>query len=258
MSGYKEKLSAVVITYNEAYHIEKCLTSLLEVADEIVVVDSYSNDKTADICQNFRVRFYQRLYSGQIEQKQYALSLTKFDHVIALDGDEVLSQELVNSILTEKKNGFKANGYSFNRHSFYCGKWINHGDWYPDWKFRLWHKKKAYWGGLNPHDKVTLHDGKAKKLDGNLLHFTFESLAEHETQTHNYAIIAAKSYFNEGKTNGIWSMYLSPLFYFLKNYCFKGGFLDGRLGWQITVESMKGKWLKYKYLRQLNSGKPIP
>ena len=257
MSRYKQKLSAVVITYNEEKHIEKCLEGLSMVADEIIVVDSYSNDKTAKLCQNYMVRFFEHTYEGQIEQKQFALSLARHDMIIALDGDEGLSEDLIETILMEKENGFPYSGYLLNRKSLYCGKWIKHGDWYPDWKLRIWNKNEGIWGGINPHDKVSLKVGKPKKLKGDLLHYTFESRPEHKKQSLNYASISARSHYEAGKKGGIAKMIFSPIFYLIKNYIFKLGFLDGKLGWYITEESLKGKWLKYKFLRKLNSGESI-
>lgn len=245
------RISAVIITYNEEKHIGRCLESLQKVADEIIVVDSFSTDSTPKICQNYSVKFLQRPYPGQIAQKQYALSLTKYDYVISLDGDEALSKELIDSILIEKSKGYNHIGYQFNRKSFYCGRWINHGDWYPDWKLRLWKKSEAFWGGIGPHDLVKLYHGKAKKLKGDLLHFTFESKQEHLKQIRKYASISAQAYFERKSGIPHIKMYLSPIFYFLKNYLIKGSFLDGKLGWQITKLAMMEKYLKYKELKEL-------
>lgn len=245
------KLSAVIITYNEEKNILSCLESLLKVADEIIVVDSFSTDSTPIICQNFRVTFVQRHYIGQIDQKRYALSLTNNDHVIALDGDEVLTLELIESILEEKKKGFLHSGYRLNRKSFYCGKWINYGDWSPDWKMRLWNKKNGTWGGIGPHDRVEITSGSITKLKGELLHYTFETKAEHLAQIEKYSTISAHAYAGqEIKYPGI-KKRLSPVFYLLKNYIIKLGFMDGKLGWQITRLSMKDKFLKYQKLQLL-------
>jgi len=248
MKKSKAYLSAVIITFNEENNIERCLDGLSKVADEIIVVDSYSTDSTPKICQNFSIQFYQRTYPGQIAQKQYALSLATYDHIIALDGDEALTDELIENILQEKEKGFPDSGYEFNRLSFYCGKWIRHGDWYPDYKLRLWNKHQATWAGRNPHDKVTLKTGSPKRLKGDLLHFTFESKAEHKAQIRKYAELSAETYANERVKGAALRMFISPLFYFIKNYIFKVGFLDGKLGWQIAYLSMKEKWMKYKIL----------
>lgn len=243
------KLSVLIITYNEEKHIGRCLESVVPIADEIIVVDSYSTDKTAEICEQFDLKFVLRAYPGQIEQKNYALSLASHDYILAIDGDEALSGDLMQCIAAEKLKGFPEAGYSFNRLSFYCGKWIRHGDWYPDWKLRLWNKHKAQWGGTNPHDKVSLHSPlKPKKLKGNLLHYTFETKKEHLEQVQKYALTGAQSYFERRVKFPLPRMVLSPLVYFFKNFLLKGGFLDGAPGLQITLLSMKEKYLKYHTL----------
>lgn len=140
------KLSAVIITYNEEDNIERCLESLEKTADEILVVDSFSSDRTAEICKSKGVEFIQHSFEGHIEQKNYALSRASNDYVLSLDADEALSDKLIQSIRAAKQN-WSTNGYSVNRLTNYCGKWIRHCGWYPDKKIRLWDKRKGTWGG---------------------------------------------------------------------------------------------------------------
>ncbi|WP_338356856.1 glycosyltransferase family 2 protein [Yeosuana marina] len=142
------KLSAVIITYNEEEHLEKCLRSLIDVADEIIVVDSFSTDKTPEICNSFNVTFHQHAFEGYIEQKNYAVSLAKHDYILSLDGDEALSETLKSSIL-KVKNNYQFDGYYCNRLNNYCGQWIKHSDWYPDRKLRLFKKESGEWKGTN-------------------------------------------------------------------------------------------------------------
>ena len=157
-------LSAVIITKNEEKNIARCLDSLSNIADEIVVVDSYSTDKTEEICLNYNVRFIKHHFEGHIEQKNYALSQTTYQHVISLDADEALDEVMQNSILEVKKE-WSFDGYSMNRLTNYCGKWIWYGNWYPDTKLRLWDKSKGQWGGLNPHDKFMMEPwGQNQKI----------------------------------------------------------------------------------------------
>ena len=140
-------LSAVIITKNEEKNIARCLGFFIKiVADEIVVVDSYSTDKTEEICLNYNVRFIKHHFEGHIEQKNYALSQATYQHVISLDADEALDEEMQNSVLEVKKD-WSFDGYTMNRLTNYCGKWIWHGNWYPDTKLRLWDKSKGQWGG---------------------------------------------------------------------------------------------------------------
>ena len=246
------KLSTIIITYNEAQNIERCIRSVQKVSDEVVILDSFSTDRTPDICRSLGVRFEQRVYRNQIDQKNHVLTLAAHDHVLSLDGDEALSEELADSILHEKENGFPNHAYLLNRLSFYCGKWIRHGDWYPDWKLRLWNKHRANWGGVNPHDRVFPEKGiNPQKLNGDLFHFTFATYSEHKNQVKKYAEISAASYLSRKRKFALFRMILSPITCLVKSYLFKGGFLDGQHGWQIIKLAMMEKYLKYKRLRQL-------
>lgn len=246
------KVSGVVITYNEAQHIESCIRALQQVTDEIIVVDSFSRDNTPEICMNFGVKFFSHSYEGQVEQKNYALGKTQHDVVLAVDGDEVLSEELINSIHQEKVLGFPSAGYELNRLTNYSDYWIKHGGWYPDWKLRLWHKSKGSWQGQNPHDRVILNEGvKPKRLKGDILHYAFDSVSEHRARIENYASIGAKSMHSLGKKSNWFLVLFSPMWKFFRDYVIKGGFLDGKYGFIIARLSAKSKYLKYKKLLTL-------
>ena len=145
-------ISAVIITYNEELNLERCLLSLQGIADEIIVVDSFSTDKTVEIAKNFGAHVFQQVFLGYVEQKNFALSKTNYLHVLSLDADEEISEKLRESILEVKEN-WTHDGYYFNRLTNYGGKWIKHTSWYPSKKLRLWDKRKGEWGGMNPHDK---------------------------------------------------------------------------------------------------------
>ncbi|MBR06377.1 MAG: glycosyl transferase [Rickettsiales bacterium] len=246
------KVSGVVITYNEAQHIESCIRALQQVTDEIIVVDSFSGDNTPEICMNLGVKFFTHRYEGQVEQKNYALTLTSYEIVLSVDGDEVLSDKLINSINIEKSQGFPCEGYELNRLTNYAGHWIKHGGWYPDWKLRLWHKSKGSWQGQNPHDRVILYeDVKSKRLKGDILHYAFESVREHQSRMENYATIGAQSMFSSGKKANRALLLLSPAWKFVRDYLVKRGFLDGKYGFVIARLSAKSKYLKYKKLLAL-------
>jgi glycosyltransferase involved in cell wall biosynthesis len=143
------KLSVVIITFNEEKNIERCLRSVADIAEEILVVDSFSVDRTEEICRKYGVKFVNHSFEGHIEQKNWALEQTRFNHVLSLDADEVVSEALKRSIQYIREN-WKDDGYSFNRLTNYCGQWINHCGWYPDKKLRLFDKTKGRWGGVNP------------------------------------------------------------------------------------------------------------
>lgn len=189
------KLSAVIITFNEERNIERCLHSLHGIADEIVVVDSFSKDRTKEICLGFGVKFVEHSFEGHIQQKNWAITQASHQFVLSLDADEALDDELKNSILKAKSNGMK-DGYYMNRLTNYCGHWVKHCGWYPDKKLRLWNSQKGAWTGINPHDKYEMHDGDKVTgwLKGNLLHYSYYSVEDHYKQVNYFTDIASKAY----------------------------------------------------------------
>ena len=243
------KISAVIITYNEEKNIERCILSLQKVANEIVVVDSFSTDKTKDICEKYGVKFITHIFEGHIQQKNWAITQAKHSVVLSLDADEALSEELSTSILNVKNN-WTHDGYSFNRLTNYCGKWIKHGHWYPDVKLRLWNASKGKWGGKNPHDTYLLNEGSTQtKLKGDLLHYSYYSIEEHMTQAHKFSKIAAKAYHEAGKKSSWFKIIFSPISRLISSYLFNLGFLDGKEGWiiaKITYWETKQKYLLLK------------
>lgn len=255
MEHHPVKISAVIITYNEEKNIERCLKSLQGIADEIVVVDSYSTDRTKEICESFNVRFLLHPFDGHIQQKNYAVAQACHEYILSLDADEALSPTLQASIL-EVKNKWEKDGYEFNRLTNYCGSWIKYAGWYPDTKLRLWKKVSGKWGGTNPHDKLILNKGTSKGLlKGDLLHYSFYSIAEHIAQINYFSDIAAREAFLKGKRASIFQIMLSPGFAFIKNYFFQLGFTGGWQGFTICVNIAFEKFLKYIKLRELNKDK---
>lgn len=250
------KLSGVIITYNEEEHLEKCLKSLIDVVDEIIVVDSFSTDKTQEICSHYKVRFIQNPFEGYIEQKNFALSLVKHDYILSLDGDEALSESLKKSILEVKKN-WHFDGYYCNRLNNYCGQWIRHSDWYPDRKLRLFKKGSGEWKGINPHDRYTLKKGlKAGKLKGDLLHWVYRDYNEHKLKVERFSTIAANAYYKLGIKSSLLKIIFRPFWAFFKAYFLRLGFLDGLNGFIICVQTYNITFLKYIKLYKLNRTKP--
>ena len=242
------KISATIITFNEESKIEKCLLSLKGVVDEIVVVDSFSNDQTAAICARYPVRFIKNVFHGYIAQKNFALQQASYDHVLSLDADEVLSETLKASILEVKSDWGNAYGYSFNRFNNYCGKWIHFCGWYPDRKIRLWDRRHGKWGGEDPHDKVVLTADHVKRLKGDLLHYAYFTLDEHLNQMHKFAEVAAKAKYKNGKKPiFIIHVVLNPIFKFFRKYLLQLGFLDGYYGFVFCATTSALNF--YKYLR---------
>ena len=250
------KISGVIITFNEERNIERCLESLQGICDEIVVVDSFSTDRTKEICNRFEVRFIENAFAGHIEQKNFAMHQAQYDIVLSLDADEALSDELKESIRSVKSN-WKNRAYRFNRYTNYCGKWIKHSGWYPDRKTRLWDRRIGKWGGTNPHDSVTLEHIKPTQIKGNLLHYSYYTMEEHVLRSAKYAKIAAKALHKQGRRAGVMKMIGSAVFRFIQDYFLRAGFLDGFYGLVICRTSSHTTFLKYAYLRSLNQGKSI-
>jgi len=239
------RISAVIITYNEEKNISRCIESVLTIADEILVVDSFSSDSTPEICHSFETKFIQHEFNSHIEQKNYALSQAKYDHCLSLDADEALDEKAIESIIKIKEK-FEFDGYTINRLNNYCGSWIRHGGWYPDTKLRLWNRRKGKWGGQNPHDKVEMSKNAATgNLQGEILHYTVDSISAHIKQMNFFTDIAANELHQEGKSFNILHLIFRPLFRFFRDYLLRLGFLDGLPGFVIALISAHGVFLKY-------------
>ncbi len=245
------QISGVIITYNEEEHLEKCLASLVDVADEIVVVDSFSTDRTKEICESFNVRFIEHRFEGYIEQKNFAISTASHGYILSLDGDEALSEQLKDSILKVKQEWIY-DGYYTNRLNNYCGQWIKHSDWYPDKKMRLFKKGSGEWKGINPHDCYTLKKGKTQgKLKGDLLHWIYRDYKEHKLKVERFSTIAAEAYYKLGKKSSVLKIVWRPVWAFFKAYILRLGFLDGKKGLKICIQSFNVTYFKYKKLYRL-------
>jgi glycosyltransferase involved in cell wall biosynthesis len=244
-------LSAVIITFNEQDHIGRCLESLQGIADEIVVVDSFSTDSTEAICRRYNVKLLKHAFEGYVEQKNYALNMASFPIVLSLDGDEALSEELKKSILTVKNN-FEYDGYKFNRRHNYCGKWLRFSRWYPDRQLRLFNREKGRWVGPNPHDKVRLDRGtRIKRIKGDLLHWNYSSYEDHIEKINRFSTIAAGEYFRAGKHAGSLTATIHGAWSFFRSYFLNAGFLDGYHGYMCCSVTAYASFLKYAKLRKL-------
>lgn len=251
----KVNISAVIIAFNEEKNIERCILSLKNVVDEIVVVDSFSKDNTKEICLAHNVVFIEHAFKGHIEQKNWAYTQASNNYVLSLDADEALTVELKTSILAVKNN-WENDGYAFNRLTNYCGKWIKHCGWYPDVKLRLWDRRKGTWKGINPHDCFEMEKGiKPIHLNGDLMHYSFYTISDHIKQINFFTDIAAKAYFERGVSPSRFRVYLSTAFMFFKTYFIKLGVLDGYYGWVISKKSAYATYLKYSKIRNLQNNK---
>ncbi|MBW1679690.1 MAG: glycosyltransferase family 2 protein [Deltaproteobacteria bacterium] len=248
-----EKLSVCVITYNEEGNIRDCLESV-KWAHEIVVVDSFSEDKTADICKEYTDKVLQRKWPGYVEQKNFIIQQAKGDWILSLDADERVSPELqedINAVLQGQMDNF--DGFYFPRHSFYLGRWINHGGWYPDYKLRLYKQKKGKWAGQYLHEKVMVSGGVGY-LSGELIHYVYKNIADQLKTVDNFSTISAQELHKAGKKFRLWLPLFRPWFRFLEMYVIKRGVLDGFPGFVIAVVSSYYVFLKYAKLWELQRG----
>lgn len=243
--GEPIKISATIITFNEEKKIYDCLKSLSGVADEIIVVDSNSTDRTEAICRNFNVKFIAHAFEGYVAQKNFAMNQASNEHILSLDADERLSEDLRNSIIERKGNWNGADGFSMNRLNNYCGQWIRFCGWYPDRKIRLWDRRKGQWEGTDPHDKVKIR-GKIENLRGDILHYAYFTVDEHLRQMNKFAEIAARAKYAKGeKPVFIVHVIFNPLFKFVKKYFLQLGFLDGYYGFVFCAAASSLNFFKY-------------
>lgn len=247
-------LSVVVITLNEAAQIGRCLDSVRAIADEIVILDSGSTDDTVKIAQECGATVHSSPFSGYIEQKNKALQYATHSMVLCLDADEALDETLISSIQTIKAHP-EHRAYRMNRCTNYCGTFIRHGSWYPDSKIRLFDKRIAQWGGINPHDKVIVEQGvSVGTLKGDILHYSYRNMEEHILQNNRFSTIAARQYYQSGKKAGVLKLWLSPAWAFIHSFIVRGGFRDGFLGLVIARNIAHLTFMKYYKLIALQRG----
>ena len=239
------KISACIISFNEEQNIGDCLMSLEGVADEIVVVDSFSTDRTVEIASRYTDNIYHEEFTGYIEKKNLAVSKATHDWILSLDCDERLSPELSTSIL-EIRDKLDEQKYAYRvaRKTFYVYRWLNHC-WYPDKKVRLFNKHKAQWGGINPHDKVIVEEGQIRDLTGDLLHYSFNSISGHLQTIDNLSEFGAREIIARGKRVSLFTPITHGLWTFVRLYFIKRGFLDGLAGFIVSVLSFMHTFVKY-------------
>jgi glycosyltransferase involved in cell wall biosynthesis len=244
-------LSVVIITYNEEKNIKRCIESVLTVADEIIVIDSFSDDNTVAIAVSLGAVVKQSGFDGYINQKNKAISQATNDYVLLLDADEFLSEELAASILKEKTN-FEFRAYSMKRCNIFRGQYIRHGLWYPDKKLRLFDKKIGYCGGLNPHDKIEMREeADVKLLQGDLHHHTFQTIEAYRKRNDEVSTVVAQSLYGAGIRRTRFKIIFSPVWAFINGYFLRLGFLEGYNGLIIALLTAQQSYLKYQKLRQL-------
>jgi glycosyltransferase involved in cell wall biosynthesis len=246
------KLSVVIITFNEERNIARCLENIQELADEIIVVDSFSTDQTEAICKTYPVKFIKHNFEGNIKQQSFACAQATNEYILSLDADEILSDELKHNILALKTNSFSKDAYYMNRLTSFCGHWIKHGMWYPDKKLRLYFSEKGSWGGTEPHGLVVMQpNAKSGFVKGDILHYSYSSIEEVIIRNNKYTNIMAKTMWEKGKRASWLNLIVSPFWAFISGYIFKLGFLDGSDGFFIASSVAYQTMTKYAKLLRL-------
>lgn len=243
------KISAVIITKNEAVNIARCINSIVSLVDEILIIDAFSEDKTVEIARKLGTKVIQQEWKGYSQNKNYGNALAKNDWILSIDADEVLSEELKGVIqyLIFEKNTV----YSFNRLNNYCGQWIRHSNWHPDWNIRLFNKQRVHWIGDFVHEKLDFPTiTKIVKLEGLLYHYSYQNSDDHWNRIERYAQLSAQQLFQLGKKATFIKLWLSPIARFLKTFFIKRGFLDGKAGWTISVRNAYLVHRKYQLLKK--------
>ncbi len=231
------QLSVVVITYNEEDNIERCLKSILSIADEILVVDSFSTDNTVAVAESMGARVVQNAFKGFIQQRSFAVKAAKYDHILALDADEVVSPELLDSLKSAKDN-WAYDCYYNNRLNKFGHRWIRHGAWYPDRKMRFFDRRKVTFGGVEPHDQIVPDETATTGfLKGDLQHIMQENIFERLQKINEFSTVAARSLHKKGKKGTYFRLFYKPFARFWGDFLFKFGFLDGFYGFFLAIAS---------------------
>ncbi len=245
------ELSAVVITYNEAENIEACVSALCRVAQEVLVVDSQSTDQTQEIARKAGAKVLETEWQGYSKTKNFANQQASFDWILSIDADEVLSEELILSLLNLVPDPKKV--YALDRLTNYCGQWIRHSGWYPEWKIRLFNRKISHWEGAFVHEKLQHQKAvTTERLHGKLFHYSYKTSEDHLQRIRKYARLSAMELQAKGKKSNFLKRWISPSIRFLKTLLFKKAFLDGKNGWIISKRNAYLVHLKYTILSDLN------
>lgn len=254
-----EKLSVVIITQNDALHIERCLASITAIADEIVVLDSFSNDQTVSIAHKYGARVLQESFKGEIRQRNRALELASHSLVLSLEASEEIDATLQHAIQRCKEK-FAYSGYRINRCTYYIDQFIRSGAWYPDRAVRLFERQKAKWDGLDPDGRITFQGPVAiRDLPGEILHYTYTSREEHQKHIEHLSSIAANSRYSAGRRTHFLGLIFYPVWSFFHSYIMRAGFLNFRYGFIISLSGARYKFMTHQkllVLQKLNKRMP--
>ena len=244
-------LSVCIITYNEEKNLPRLLRSIEGIADEIVVVDSGSKDRSVELARAAGARIFQRPFQDFGDQKNFAAAQAVNDWVLSLDADEELSEELKESLRAWKQQTTKYEVYEIARLTWYLGAWIRHSRWYPDWQRKLYRRDKVKFGN-GTHATVQLTRQSAVwRLPGDLLHYTVGDFLEHEAKAEKYSTSLAQEMFAAGRRNWRAAKWVAAPWSWIHHYLLGAGFLDGSRGWLIAWMTARTVWLKFDKLGRL-------
>ncbi len=248
-------LSVCIITQNEEHNLPRALAAVRELADEIVVVDAGSTDRTQEIARQAGAQVFIRPFTNHSDQKNYAASLAANEWIFLLDADEEPDVTLRAAILEWKQSEPRFFVYEMARLNWYLGAWIRHSRWYPDYKERIYRRDKAAF-----HDVIhsaLRFEGRAGRLAGNLLHYSFRSFEEHEAKVERYSTALAQDLYDRGRRHWRAALWFATPWSWFHHYVLGAGFLDGRRGAQIARMAARGTWLKFRKLGKLvERGRP--
>ncbi len=256
----RPSISACIISYNEENNIGDCIDSVTW-CDEILVVDAFSEDGTAEIARNRGAKIIQNRWPGHVAQKNLALETAKSEWVIALDCDERVTPKLHETIVDRLSSSENICGYFISRKIFYLGRWLDHGVWFPEWRLRLFRGNRGRWVGIDPHDKVQV-EGKTGRISPGgrgrdaavILHYSFTDLSHQLKVLDRYTEIQAGELFRSGRRANPLDLTARPLWRFLWSYILRRGFLDGAAGFHMAFNHAYAAYMKYARLWELQCG----
>ena len=261
----REKISAFIVCCNEEDEIEDCLASVA-FCDEVVVIDSFSTDRTVELCEKAGARVIQRAWPGYKEQKAFGLASSTHRWALNLDADERVSPQLRRSMEQVLERDFQllqgneragevCDGYEVNRVVYYLGRWWRRGGWYPEYRVRFFKRDKVIWGGVDPHEKPIVQ-GTIGRLDGELQHFTYRNMDEQFRRLHQHASVAAQEDFKRGKRGRLILILFNPWLRWFKFYVAKRGYREGMAGFLIAVSEAYYTFMKYARLWEIEHYPP--
>ncbi|MBV9464450.1 MAG: glycosyltransferase family 2 protein [Verrucomicrobiae bacterium] len=248
-------LTTIIITRNEEANLERCLRGV-DWSDEIIIVDSGSTDRTEEIARAHRARFFTERWKGYAEQKNSAMAKATSDWILSIDADEELpaeTQATIRRIVAQQDEGIS--GYIFRRKVYYLGRWITHGDWYPDEILRLWKRGHGRFVGKRVHESV-LVEGPTRTLQDEILHYSYADLEDQTERSKKYARLWAEGEYERGRKPNVVDAWFRPAWRLARGFLLRAGFLDGWRGWLIAWNCARETHWKYRELSRLRRGAP--